>query len=167
MSVLLPPAQDQKVMLIGGGNDNGTRLHRTAPRSSTSPSPTRSTPRRRRSTSQKMYVSAVILPDRTVFETGGAQKQREYGNSYVYSSQIYDPQTGAWTKAKDSTVPRGYHSSALLLPDGRVATFGNNPSDGSLRAAHRDLLAGVPDEGDPARDHRASRTRWTTAAPTR
>jgi hypothetical protein len=57
---------------------------------------------------------------------------REYGNTYVYSSQIYDPQTGEWKKAKDSTVPRGYHSSALLLPDGRVATFGNNPSDGSF-----------------------------------
>jgi len=67
-----------------------------------------------------------------VFETGGAQKQRSYGDSYVSSSQIYNPKTGAWTKAKDATVPRGYHSSAVLLPDGRVATFGNNPSDGSF-----------------------------------
>ena len=27
-------------------------------------------------------------------------------------------------------MPRVYHSSALLLPDGRVATFGGNPEDG-------------------------------------
>ena len=131
MSVLLPPAQDQKVMIIGGGNDNGTvSTDRTAIIDFTQPNPkyTVAAPL----DVQKMYVSAVILPDRTVFETGGAQKMREYGNSYVYSSQIYDPQTGIWTKAKDSTVPRGYHSSALLLPDGRVATFGNNPSDGSF-----------------------------------
>jgi hypothetical protein len=80
----------------------------------------------------KMYVSAVILPDRTVFETGGAQRNRNQPDSYVYSAQIFDPQTGLWTKAKNPTVPRGYHSSALLLPDGRVATFGNNPSSGAF-----------------------------------
>jgi hypothetical protein len=79
-----------------------------------------------------MYVSAVILPDRTVFETGGAQRNRDSPDSYVFSAQIFDPQTGLWTKATNPSVPRGYHSSALLLPDGRVATFGNNPSTGSF-----------------------------------
>jgi hypothetical protein len=131
MSVLLPPAQDQKVMLIGGGKDDGSvATNRTAVIDFKQPNPhyADAAPL----DVKKMYTSAVILPDRTVFETGGAQKQRSYGDSYVYSSQIYNPKTGAWTKAKDSTVPRGYHSSAVLLPDGRVATFGNNPSDGSF-----------------------------------
>ncbi len=131
MSVLLPPAQDQKVMLIGGGRDDGSlATSSTAIIDFTQPNPryTAAAPL----DTKKMYVSAVILPDRTVFETGGAQKQREYGNSYVYSAQIYDPLSNMWTKAKDSTISRGYHSSAILLPDGRVATFGNNPSDGSF-----------------------------------
>jgi hypothetical protein len=126
MSVLLPPAQDQKVMLLGGGDVGGTATDRAAVVDLTDSSPawtaapSLDTP--------KMYVSAVILPDGTVFETGGTQRSRDNpGTSYVYSAQIYDPQTATWTKAKDHTVPRGYHSSALLLPDGRVATFGNNP----------------------------------------
>ena len=29
-------------------------------------------------------------------------------------------------------VPRGYHSSAFLLPDGRVMAIGNNPGNGSF-----------------------------------
>lgn len=127
MSLLLPPAQDQKVMIIGGGRDDGSlATNTTGIIDFTQPDPhfTTAAPL----DVKKMYVSSVILPDRTVFETGGSQKQREYGNSYVYSSQIYDPKINSWIKAKDSTVPRGYHSSAVLLPDGRVATFGNNPS---------------------------------------
>jgi hypothetical protein len=131
MSVLLPPAQEQRVMLIGGGRDDGSvSTDRTAIIDFTKPNPQYADAAPL--DVKKMYTSAVILPDRTVFETGGTQKQRVYGNSYVYSSQIYDPRRGTWTKAKDSTVPRGYHSSAVLLPDGRVATFGNNPSDGSF-----------------------------------
>jgi hypothetical protein len=131
MSVLLPPAQDQKVMLIGGGRDDGSvSTGRTAIIDFTKPNPQYADAAPL--DVKKMYTSAVILPDRTVLETGGAQKQRSYGNTYVYSSQIFDPRSGTWTKAKDSTVPRAYHSSAVLLPDGRVATFGNNPSDGSF-----------------------------------
>ncbi len=131
MSVLLPPAQDQKVMIIGGGRDNGTlSTDTTAIIDLNQPNPHYT--QAASLDVHKMYVSAVILPDRTVLETGGEQKERQYGTSYVYSAQIYDPQTGIWTKAKDSTVPRGYHSSAILLPDGRVATFGNNPADNSF-----------------------------------
>jgi hypothetical protein len=131
MSVLLPPAQDQKVMIIGGGNWDGSLSTATtgtvdlkASNPQYVPSASLDTP--------KMYVSAVLLPDRTVFETGGATRWRDAGDSYVQSAQIFDPRTGLWTKAANPTVPRGYHSSAVLLPDGRVATFGNNPKDGSF-----------------------------------
>jgi hypothetical protein len=126
MSVLLPPAQDQKVMILGGGKDDGSSsTDRTAIVDFSKPDPkfTTAAPL----DVKKMYVSAVILPDRTVFETGGAPRQAEQGEEYVYSAQIYNPATGTWTKATSPTVPRGYHSSAVLLPDGRVATFGNNP----------------------------------------
>jgi hypothetical protein len=127
MSVLLPPAQDQKVMIIGGGSAGSPATNATATIDLSDPDPhyTAAAP----IDVGKMYVSAVILPDRTVFETGGAKFSRGAGNSYVYSAQIYHPTTGTWTKAKDSSIPRGYHSSAILLPDGRVATFGNFPAD--------------------------------------
>ncbi len=127
MSVLLPPAQDQRVMILGGGRTNGTK----APTASTAivdlkePEPKyfNGPPMEE----AKIYPSAVILPDSTVLETGGASTSVKLGNNPVFSTQIFDPKTDTWTKAADSTVPRVYHSSALLLPDGRVATFGGNP----------------------------------------
>lgn len=127
MSVLLPPAQDQRVLIVGGGKTNGT----SAPTDTASvvdlkdpvpqyvDAPSIDVP--------KLYVSAVILPDSTVLETGGASTSVKVGNNPVFSAQIFDPKTDTWSKAATPTVPRVYHSSAILLPDGRVATFGGNP----------------------------------------
>lgn len=130
MSVLLPPAQAQKVMIMGGGHQdllvNAIASTAIVDLNAENPryvaGPPLDTP--------KMYVSAVILPDSTVFETGGASTTIHNGNKPVFSAQIYDPKTSSWTKAATPTVPRVYHSSALLLPDGRVATFGGNPENG-------------------------------------
>ncbi len=129
MSVLLPPAQDQKVMIMGGGHQDhlvdaldSTAIVDLKPAAPTYVAgPPMDT--------KKMYVSAVILPDSTVFETGGAATTIHNGDVPVYSAQIFDPKTSTWTKAANPRVPRTYHSSALLLPDGRVATFGGNPED--------------------------------------
>jgi hypothetical protein len=127
MSVLLPPAQEQRVMIMGGGRTNGSKkpTATTAIVDLKDPDPTYVTapPMEER----KIYPSAVILPDSTVLQTGGASTAVNAGNNPVYSAQIFDPETDTWTKAASSTVPRVYHSSALLLPDGRVATFGGNP----------------------------------------
>jgi hypothetical protein len=46
-------------------------------------------------------------------------------------SEIYDPTTDTWTLTAACTVPRLYHSTALLLPDGRVVTAGGNPEGGT------------------------------------
>ncbi len=130
MSLLLPPAQDQKVMILGGGSqdqpvdavDSTAIVDLKAASPTYTPGPPLDT--------KKMYLSAVILPDSTVFETGGASTTIHNGNNPVYSAQIFDPKTSTWTKVASPTVPRVYHSSALLLPDGRVATFGGNPENG-------------------------------------
>jgi hypothetical protein len=129
MSVLLPPAQDQKVMIMGGGHQDLAvdATASTAIVDLKQPTPTYTSGPAM--DTKKMYVSAVILPDSTVFETGGASTTIHNGNKPVFSSQIYDPKTNAWTKTATPSVPRTYHSSALLLPDGRVATFGGNPED--------------------------------------
>ncbi len=72
-------------------------------------------------------LNAVLLPDRTVFVSGGGS-QPEGGP--VLQSEIYDPGMGTWTVTATAAVPRFYHSVALLLPDGRVATAGSNPDRG-------------------------------------
>jgi hypothetical protein len=129
MSVLLPPAQDQRVMIMGGGHQDQAvaAVASTAivDLDDANPAYTAGPPME----VGKMYVSAVLLPDSTVFQTGGASTTIHNGDHPVYSSQIYDPKTNTWKKAAAHKVPRSYHSSAMLLPDGRVATFGGNPED--------------------------------------
>jgi Domain of unknown function (DUF1929) len=46
-------------------------------------------------------------------------------------SEIYDPVNDEWTLTAACTVPRLYHSTALLLPDGRVVTAGGNSEGGT------------------------------------
>ncbi len=129
MSVLLPPAQDQRVMILGGGRT----LSSIAAVSSTAIADLkRASPRYRKAPPMdtgKLYVSAVILPDSTVLQTGGAASAFESGRTPVFSTQIFNPRTNTWAPAARHKVPRVYHSSALLLPSGRVATFGGNPKD--------------------------------------
>ncbi len=107
----------------------------------------------------KMYVSAVILPDGRVLETGGATGYRMNADSKtVNSAQILDPTTMQWTKASDPTVGRTYHSGALLLPDGRVLTFGGNPRDGSFEM-NLEIYSPSYMTKTAAEDHRRSQRR--------
>ncbi|WP_322756592.1 galactose oxidase-like domain-containing protein, partial [Frankia sp. Cas3] len=129
MSVLLPPAQAQRVATFGGGNietnvdaNNTTDLIDLSGANPTYvPGPNLLT--------GKMYVSAVILPDGKVFETGGGLHNRA---DPVYEASMYDPVANTFTPMATDPVPRTYHSSALLLPDGHVLAIGNNPGDGSF-----------------------------------
>lgn len=126
-SLLLPPAQDQRFMVLGGGGvgESPKSTGRTAlvdldeenPRYRPGPSLPQGT----------RYLSSVILPDDTVFTTGGSEDYRARGDSNILAAQFYDPRTNSFTPAAAPTVGRTYHSEALLLPDGRVATFGGDP----------------------------------------
>ncbi|MET9463259.1 kelch motif-containing protein [Streptomyces sp. NPDC006544] len=126
-SVLLPPAQDQKVMVLGGGGVGESRLvtARTAVVDLKEADPVfRPTARLPRGV---RYLSSVLLPDDSVFTTGGSADYRGRGASDVRKAQFYHPRTDSFTAAADPAVGRNYHSEALLLPDGRVATFGSDP----------------------------------------
>jgi hypothetical protein len=126
-SVLLPPAQAQRYMLLGGGGV-GESPHATArtaivdlrasdPHYVQGPS----LPERTR------YPLSVILPDDTVLVTGGAREYRGEHQSDNHNARIYHPDSNSFTMAASPTVGRDYHSEALLLPDGRVVTLGSNP----------------------------------------
>jgi hypothetical protein len=81
-------------------------------------------------TQGKMYVSAVLLPDGKVFETGGGLHNRA---DPVYEASMFDPVTNTFTAGMAvDPVPRTYHSSAFLLPDGRVMSVGDNPGNGTF-----------------------------------
>ncbi|MFI5660897.1 galactose oxidase-like domain-containing protein [Streptomyces sp. NPDC051684] len=126
-SVLLPPAQDNKVMVLGGGGvgESKKATARTAivDLDDKKPAFTRGP----ELPQQTRYLNSVLMPDDTVFTTGGSNDYRGRGASDVLRSQIYDPEKNAFTEAAAPTVGRNYHTEALLLPDGRVAVFGSDP----------------------------------------
>jgi hypothetical protein len=75
-----------------------------------------------------MYVGAVILPDYTVLQTNGASRFRQ---DAVRDAQVYSPLTNSWTTMNSPTIERLYHSTAFLLPDGRIATAGSQVVSGA------------------------------------
>jgi FtsP/CotA-like multicopper oxidase with cupredoxin domain/sugar lactone lactonase YvrE len=120
-TVLLPPAQDQRVMVMGGGDPSINTVHiiktdAVAPAYVQTPSMLR----------PRVHVNAVILPDRTVVATGGSARSENAATASL-EAEIFDPATNTWTTGAAARVPRLYHSIALLLPDGRVLTAGSNP----------------------------------------
>jgi hypothetical protein len=139
-SLLLPPAQSQKVMIVGGGNTYRTtndalaltdeiNLQEASPQWKPGPN----LPRGEMEGggmeplgAGKMYISAIALPDGTVFETGGSLHPR---TENVHEASIFSPQANAFTSVAADPVGRNYHSEALLLPDGRVIALGSNPAD--------------------------------------
>ncbi|MGW1143662.1 galactose oxidase-like domain-containing protein [Streptomyces sp. NPDC002454] len=139
-SVLLPPAQDQKVLTLGGGNietnPDANRLTDVIDLKDPSPRYTAGPPIPQGTVDRgagpvpqsgdegKMYVSAVLLPDGKVLETGGALHNRA---DPVFSSSLFDPVTRTFDKVATDPEPRGYHSTSFLLPDGRVMSTGDNP----------------------------------------
>lgn len=127
-SVLLPPAQNQKVMIIGGGNGQDNATNRVNIIDLTSASPTYTAAASLNYA--RMHCTAVLLPDRTVFVCGGSGHS-ESGTQATKAGEIYNPRTNTWTLAASQTYARLYHSVAFLLPDGRVVSAGGNPSRGN------------------------------------
>ncbi len=126
-TVMLPPAQDQRVMVLGGGGvgDSPVASDRTAIVDLDEANPSFvSGPDLKEAT---RYPNVVILPDDTVLQTGGS---RGYRKDDVLVTQIFNPKTNEFREVASPRVGRNYHSEALLLPDGRVATFGSDTLGG-------------------------------------
>ena len=70
-------------------------------------------------------LSATILADGSVLASGGNESALNGDqNTVVYNAEIWTPSSGTWKNVATNSVPREYHSSSLLLPDGRVLTSG-------------------------------------------
>jgi hypothetical protein len=130
-SVILPPAQDQKVMIFGGGpaskenKTDATDKVSIVDLKNANPQYVAAAPMNL----PRMHLNAVVLPDHTVFVSGGSLKQEDEPLARL-QAELYDPATNTWHLMATATVPRLYHSTALLLPDGRVVAAGGNPEGG-------------------------------------
>jgi hypothetical protein len=110
-------------VLIMGGDDPPTNTAETIDLNSSSPAWSFTNPM----AGPRRQLNATILPDGTVLVTGGSSgKGFNNTKSPVYIAELWNPDTSAWTTLASSTAFRGYHSTAVLLPDGRVLTAGGS-----------------------------------------
>jgi len=72
---------------------------------------------------KRMHLNTAILPDGKVLVAGGTSDE---DITPVYPAEMFDPQTNTWTEMAPLRTRRGYHSSMVLLPDGRVVMAGSN-----------------------------------------
>ena len=98
--------------------------------------------------------NATILPDGTVLVTGGtrsggANPPENFNNldpgQPVHVAELWDPASGHWSSLAAEKVDRCYHSTAVLLPDGRALSAGGGEFF---------PVEGVTEENDPADTHR-------------
>ncbi|HSV48143.1 MAG TPA: galactose oxidase-like domain-containing protein [Ramlibacter sp.] len=75
----------------------------------------------------RRHPNATLLPDGTVLVTGGTYGAgHNNASTPVFVAELWNPATETFTRLANATVPRLYHSSAMLLPDGRVVTNGGD-----------------------------------------
>jgi Galactose oxidase-like, Early set domain len=89
------------------------------------------------------HVLGIFLPTGQVFVAGGMSSTEPrtgimipeiYTPTIDWSTGKYTNGNGSWQTLgnEPSIVPRGYHSTALLMPDGRVWTAGSTDAGGNL-----------------------------------
>jgi Galactose oxidase-like, Early set domain/GlxA beta barrel domain len=130
-SVLLPPAQRQEIMVLGGGGvgESNSSTARTALIDIAAPDPhwVRG-PDLARPT---RYPITVLLPTDEVFVSGGSRYYRGMHGSDNKDTRIYHVATNSFSTAASTITGRDYHSGGILLPDGSVLTLGGNPLFGN------------------------------------
>ncbi|MBV9543446.1 MAG: DUF1929 domain-containing protein [Chloroflexi bacterium] len=117
-----------KVIYIGGGNaptPNAELLDMGAAKPAWQPTQPMHFPRRQH--------NATILADGTVLVTGGTRgggggPPQNFNNldlgQAVHIAELWNPANGSWTQMAAESIDRCYHSTAVLLPDGRVLSAG-------------------------------------------
>jgi hypothetical protein len=90
----------------------------------------------------RRHFNLTILPTGEVLATGGVA-----GTVFndltlpVFAAEVWNPATQAWTTLASSVIPRGYHATSLLLPDGRVLHSGGGEGSGAPLQKNAELFS--------------------------
>jgi hypothetical protein len=80
----------------------------------------------------RAYGNLTLLPDGTVLASGGMTGSDGIDlTKAVLPTEIWNPDTETWTQVASLHIGREYHSTALLLPDGRVLMAGGGQLPGT------------------------------------
>ena len=80
----------------------------------------------------RRQTNATLLPTGDVLVTGGTGGLgfNDLAGA-VRAAELWHPETGTWRTLASATTARIYHSTALLLPDGRILYTGSGDGGGS------------------------------------
>ena len=102
----------------------------------------------------RAHMNVVQVPDGSAFAIGGNSSEL-YGQGQL-QTMAYDPGTATWTNMATQTYRRAYHSTAILLPDGRIMSAGDTGAGGGRQRIDyysppymfrpRPAIASAPDE---------------------
>lgn len=82
--------------------------------------------------------NSLVLPTGDVIVIGGNQTGRLFNDeNSVFAAELWSPQSNSWQTLSSMSVPRNYHSTALLLKDARVLSMGGGAC-GNCTANHLD-----------------------------
>lgn len=72
----------------------------------------------------RRHTTAVVLADGKVLVVNGSGSPGNDAAKAVLAAELWNPGTGKWSTLASMAIKRLYHSTALLLPDGRVLVAG-------------------------------------------
>ena len=90
----------------------------------------------------RAYHNLTLLPDGTVLASGGSSRSDGVDLSRsVLPAEIWNPDTETWTTVDSLQNGRQYHSTALLLPDGRVLMAGGGAVGGGTDVENGEIYS--------------------------
>ena len=93
---------------------------------------------------RRTFQDGVVLPDGKVLVIGGTTDGILFSDEgSILQPEIWDPVTGSWTLVSSHTVPRNYHSTAVLMKDATVFSGGGGACNG-CDADHQDAQIYTP-----------------------
>lgn len=133
LSLTAANAYHAQIMICGGGEENMPSSRTDDTCAIIGPSD-----QRPKWTTTKMLggprtmVEAILLLDGRVLWLNGARRGVQgFGTASVPATEalIYDPTSNSWSSAGTSSIPRMYHSVALMLLDGTILVARSNPNE--------------------------------------
>lgn len=92
----------------------------------------------------RIFSTSVVLPNGEVVVTGGQAYSEPFTDQQsVLATELWNPLSETFTTLAPMSIPRNYHSVALLMPDGRVFVGGGGLC-GACSTNHADAQIFTP-----------------------